>query len=152
MYCHVSTSRGNALISTLTAVAILGVLGLALSFFNPASIRTRRLRHESERLSLFLREIVTRSSYSLEAILVSVSSNTLRAESDKVTAQTFTPRRGMTLDIPGASSQNPREMRQGRSCSPTSFLLTGEGIPLECTTTLSLRCRVRTSCSVQRQS
>lgn len=151
--CFDSTlARGNVLISLMGSLAILGICGIAISSVTAPSIRARRLRHESERFALFLSEVVTRSTYSLEPLLASLSSGILRVDISGETAQTFTPRRGMTLDIPGALPTSSREVRHGRSCSPTTFLITGEATPLQCTTTLSLRCRVRTTCSARRRT
>lgn len=144
------SSDGNILISTITGVALLGVLSLAVSSVGGPSIRIKALHRESERFTYFLDEVVTRSSYSLEPVLLSLSAGTVRSEAPAITPQTFTPRQGLNLHISGSSPESPREVRCGRSCSPTTYVLTGEGIPRQCTTTLSLRCRVRTSCSTRR--
>lgn len=151
MFFDAMVAKGNGIISAIAALAILSGIGLALSSVSGSPIRAQRLRRESDRFTLFLSEAVTRSTYSLEPILLSFSEDIVRFESPEISAQTFTPLRGVMLDIPGTSPKTPREVRHGRSCSPTSFLLTREGVPLQCTTTLSLRCRVRTVCSPRRR-
>lgn len=142
---HHLPASGSSLLSLITCLLISSIVLLSASAWFDSAVATRHLRHESSRLGLFLTELIIASSHQSQPITPTLISGTLSARIGSTT-QIFTPKHGIEISLPESSSATLREIRYARSCSPTTFKLTKPRSHLSCSTTLSLRCRVRTTC------
>lgn len=142
---HHSPISGSSLLSLITCLLISSIVVLSASVWVNSAQKNRDIRHESSRLSLFLTELTIASGHNRKPITLSLTSGTLSARFGD-TISTFSPKHGTNLSLPESGSATLREIRYARSCSPTTFKLTKPRSLFSCSTTLSLRCRVRTTC------
>jgi|GEM_PF-3803973 len=142
---HYSPASGSSLLSLICWLLVCSIVALSGSAWLDSAVITRHIRHESSRLALFLTEMIIASSHQNKPIRLSLKSGTLTAQIGDI-SQTFSPKHGTELSLPESDSATLHEIRYARSCSPTTFKLTKPRSLLSCSTTLSLRCRVRTIC------
>jgi hypothetical protein len=142
---HYSTASGSSLLSLVCWLLVCSIFALSASAWLDSAVMTRHIRHESSRLALFLTELIIASSNQNKPIPLTLKSGSLTAQIGDI-SHTFTPKHGTELSLPESDSATLREIRYARSCSPTTFKLTKPRSLLSCSTTLSLRCRVRTIC------
>jgi hypothetical protein len=142
---HYSPASGSSLLSLICYLLVGSIVALSGSAWLDSAVITRHIRHESSRLALFLTELIIASSHQNKPIRLSLKSGTLTAQIGDI-SQTFSPKHGTELSLPESDSATLHEIRYARSCSPTTFKLTKPRSLLSCSTTLSLRCRVRTIC------
>lgn len=142
---HHLPASGSSLLSMITCLLLSSIVALSASAWVDSAVRNRQLRHESSRLGLFLTELIIASSHQREPITPTLTSGTLSAQIGPAT-HIFSPKHGIEISLPESSSATLREIRYARSCSPTTFKLTKPRSLFSCSTTLSLRCRVRTTC------
>jgi hypothetical protein len=140
-----SPASGNSLLSLICCLLIGSIVAISGSAWLDSSVMTRHIRHESSRLALFLTELIIASSHQNKPIPLSLTSGTLTAQIGDI-SQTFSSNHGTELSLPESGLATLHEIRYARSCSPTTFKLTKPRSLLSCSTTLSLRCRVRTIC------
>jgi hypothetical protein len=132
-------------------LGVVSIVALTVSIFVRAAVLSQRLTLESERFGLFLVELTVRSASAIKPIVLSLNQGKVLAKIEGSQLMTFTPVKGITLEIRGATPEKPRDIRNARSCSPTTFQMNTRGIPLSCLATLSLRCRVRIMCAEEKK-
>ncbi len=145
-----SIQKGNVLTLIVVKLGVVSIVAFTISVFVRSAVISRRLALESERFGLFLVELTVRSASTVKPIVLSLYQGDVLVKIEGAQPMTFIPVNGVTLGIRGANPETPREMRHGRSCSPTTFLLKAAGTSLSCLATLSLRCRVRIICAEEK--